>query len=37
MTPICCNEQAGEQCLYVMLHSGFEPHCAKVVALLGVN
>lgn len=37
MTPICCNEQAVEQCLHVMLHSGFEPHAAEVVALLGVN
>lgn len=37
MTPICCNEQAVEQRLYVMLHSGCEPHSAKIVALLDVN
>ena len=37
MAPICCNEQAVERCLNVMLHSGFEPHAAKVGALLGVN
>lgn len=37
MAPNCCNEQAVEWCLDVMLHSGFEPHAAKVGALLGVN
>lgn len=37
MASLCCNEQAVEWYLDAMLHSGFEPHAAKVWALLDVN
>jgi len=37
MAPICCSKQAVEWCPDVMLHSAFEPHTAKLGALLGVN